>query len=133
MRGTDRKGRDQAGGRELLVSVTRKDLHLDTFRSGGKGGQNQNKRETGVRITHPDSGAVGESRSHRSQRQNRDEAFDRLLKDPKWRTWLNRRVAEALAREPLERRVERMMEEATVEVREDGRWVPEGDRLVGNG
>ena len=51
--------------RELLFSVTKKDLRIDTFRAGGKGGQNQNKRNTGVRVTHPDSGAVGEARDQR--------------------------------------------------------------------
>ncbi len=51
--------------RELMFSITKDDLDVQTFRAGGKGGQNQNKRETGVRIVHRPSGAVGESRSER--------------------------------------------------------------------
>jgi protein subunit release factor B len=43
--------------RERILSVTLADCRVDTFRAGGKGGQNQNKRETGVRITHRASGA----------------------------------------------------------------------------
>lgn len=54
-------------GMELAFSVTIKDCTVQTFRSGGKGGQNQNKRDTGVRIIHRPSGAVGESRQHRTQ------------------------------------------------------------------
>ena len=56
--------------RELLFRVTMKDCDRQTFRAGGKGGQNQNKRDTGVRIIHRASGAVGESREHRTQGQN---------------------------------------------------------------
>ena len=74
--------------KQLLFSVTKKDLRIDTFRSGGKGGQNQNKRDTGVRITHIESGAVGESREERSQEQNKKAAFKRMVKGEKFQKWL---------------------------------------------
>jgi protein subunit release factor B len=64
--------------RERILSVTLADCRVDTFRAGGKGGQNQNKRETGVRITHRASGAVGQSREERSQLQNKKQAFRRM-------------------------------------------------------
>ncbi len=48
--------------KKLLFSITKDDFTVQTFRSGGKGGQNQNKVESGVRIIHPASGAIGESR-----------------------------------------------------------------------
>lgn len=57
-------------GRQLVFSVTARDCVRQTFRSGGKGGQNQNKRDTGVRFIHRPSGAVGEARDERSQHQN---------------------------------------------------------------
>jgi protein subunit release factor B len=57
--------------RELVLSVTLKDCEVQTFRAGGKGGQNQNKRDTGVRIIHHPSGARGEARDERSQLQNK--------------------------------------------------------------
>lgn len=47
--------------REKLFSVILGDCRVDTFRSGGKSGQHQNKTESGVRITHELSGAVGVS------------------------------------------------------------------------
>jgi protein subunit release factor A len=65
--------------KELLFSLTKKDFRIDTFRSGGKGGQYQNTCDSGVRITHIESGAVGESRDERSQYQNKKMAMERLV------------------------------------------------------
>lgn len=58
---------------------TRKDFRVDTFRAGGKGGQNQNKVESGVRITDLITGISCESREHRDQPQNKNAAFQRLI------------------------------------------------------
>lgn len=71
--------------RERVLSVTLKDCRVDTFRAGGKGGQNQNKRDTGVRIVHPPSGAVGESREERSQLQNKTKAFRKMAESEKFK------------------------------------------------
>lgn len=57
--------------KQLMFSVTLADCDMQTFRAGGKGGQNQNKRDTGVRIIHRASGARGEARDERSQLQNK--------------------------------------------------------------
>ena len=67
--------------KELLFSITKKDFEVQTFRSGGKGGQHQNKTDSGVRIIHRASGAVGESRSERSQLVNKRLALKRQLTD----------------------------------------------------
>lgn len=57
--------------KQLLFSVTKKDLIVETFRGSGKGGQHRNKNDTVVRITHPESRAVGKSEDERSQLQNK--------------------------------------------------------------
>lgn len=69
------------------VVVTAADCRRDTFRVGGKGGQNVNKRETGVRWTHEPSGAVGECREHRQQAQNEREAWRRMAESPRFKAW----------------------------------------------
>lgn len=75
-------------GRRRIFSVTLADCKVDTFRSGGKGGQNQNKVESGVRITHEPSGAVGEARDSRDQRMNKRNAFLRMTRTRAFQTWL---------------------------------------------
>ncbi len=51
---------------------------VETFRSGGPGGQHQNKTESGVRLVHLPSGVVATSRTARSQHRNRELALARL-------------------------------------------------------
>lgn len=77
-------------GKRKVLSVTIDDCEVQTFRAGGPGGQNQNKRNTGVRVIHYPSGARGESREERSQLQNKRAAFRRMAESTKFKVWLNK-------------------------------------------
>jgi|SRR5271166_470723 len=103
--------------KKLLFSVTKKDLRIDTFRCGGPGGQNQNKRDTGVRITHEPSGAVGESREERTQERNKALAFRKLVHSRKFQTWLRVNAAAVMqGYADLEAMVDRAMDPKNLKV-----------------
>jgi hypothetical protein len=105
-----------------ILTVTIHDCEVQTFRSGGKGGQNQNKRDTGVRVIHRPSGARGESREERSQLQNKKLAFRRMVDTPQFRYWV---AVETGRIEDTEKYLARMMrpENIKVEYRQDRKWV----------
>jgi protein subunit release factor B len=108
--------------RKKILTVTAKDCELQTFRAGGKGGQNQNKRDTGVRWIHHPSGARGESREFRTQWLNKRAAWKKMAADPRFIYWVDV-VTKKI--EPEDEYLERMVkpENIVVEVRgSDGKW-----------
>lgn len=98
-------------------TVPRSDLDLEFFRAGGKGGQKQNKTSSACRITHIPSGAVGESRDHRQQVQNRKTALARLSKNKAFVAWCKMQLAaQEEGHASMEKKIDAAMAEANLKV-----------------
>jgi protein subunit release factor B len=112
--------------RKPLFSITIKDCEIQTFRSGGKGGQNQNKVESGVRIIHHPSGARGESREERSQLMNKRNAFRRMGESKQFKSWARNMALKMRGQKTIEDRVNEQMaaENLRIETQVDGKWKP---------
>lgn len=98
----------------LIFSLTKKHFRVDTFRAGGKGGQNQDKRDTGVRITHIETGMSSECREERSQEQNKRRAFLRLSENQDFQRWIKTRAYEIA--HDLDQLVSRQMDEKNLKI-----------------
>lgn len=112
--------------KRLLFSVGMKDLDMQTFSVGGHGGGGKDTSNSGVRLVHRDSGAVGEGREHRSNTANRRAAFERLVATGKFKAWHKlecaRRMGQPIPETPeqirqrIDREVDAGMADGTIRI-----------------
>lgn len=105
--------------RELLFSVTKKDLVVTHLRCGGAGGQHRDKTSNGTRISHPASGASVKVTESRSQHENTRTALRRLVQTPKFQLWLKIKTGELDA---ASEKFTMSPENLRIEGRERGEW-----------
>ena len=113
--------------KEKILSLTKKDFDVQTFRCGGPGGQKQNKTSSGVRIVHKNSNATGESRESRSQKINQKIAFQRLSETKKFKDWIKLEVCRVSGElDKIKEHVEQQMNPENIKVEimgDSGKWV----------
>lgn len=113
--------------KELLFSVTKDDFEVTWFSGSGAGGQYRNKHQNCCRIKHKETGVIGTGQSQRNREANRKEAFESVVKNPKFNAWLQMKISEALygAEESIDSIVDREMENIKVEFYHNGGWIDE--------
>jgi protein subunit release factor A len=115
--------------RKPALSITIADCRVDTFTVGGHGGAGKDTSNTGVRVVHEPSGAVGQAVDSRKQSENKRLAFRRMASKPELIRWIHQQIKDARTKSTLEERVNAAVDEQMnpdnlrIEAYEDSKWV----------
>lgn len=103
--------------KKLLFSVTRNDFEIQSFTVPGHGGGGKDTSNSGIRLKHIPSGATATGTKHRTNSQNRKDAFLKLIESKEFKKWHKLECAKRMGKQPEEseddimRRVDRMIEQ----------------------
>lgn len=117
---------DNNDKREKITIASRKDFEVSYYVGPGHGGQKKQKTHSGVQIIHKETGAIGRCSESRSQAENKGKAFQNLLKTPKMKIWINKKLFEIREKESMEEQIEKKLNNPNnvkYEIKEDGKWV----------
>lgn len=117
--------------KELLFSITKKDLNITYFSGKGAGGQHRNKHMNCVRLNHKDSGTLVTGQSFKSKQRNITQALDNLTRHPKFINWHKTKVQQLLDNMDVETYVDEQMKYIKIECLKEEKWVeynPEAKR-----
>lgn len=107
--------------RELLFSITKKDLQITWFSGTGGGGQHRNKHQNCCRIKHLESGALVTGQEERSRKQNLQKAFRRLVEHPTFKNYIKIKASNVIVgKDRSQRKLQQMV---------DGAMKPENLRI----
>lgn len=103
--------------KKLLFSITKKDFDIERTKGSGKGGQNRNKRETAIRITHKETGITSYCADEREQHRNLIKAFKNLVNKPEFKKWLQIKIAKYdYDEKEIGREIEKSMKEENLKI-----------------
>lgn len=111
--------------KELLFSVTKKDLRIGYFSGTGAGGQHRNRHKNCVRMFHDESGAMATGQSSRERQANIKEAFNGLLKHTKFKVWHSMMVHKITSGKSIDELVDEQVKTKNLKIEgknEKGKW-----------
>lgn len=107
--------------KQLLFSVTKKDLDITYYSGTGAGGQHRNKCKNCVRIKHIETGIITTGQEERSLRQNLKNAFNRLVNNKEFKKWIKIKASEingdiVRIQEEVKRKVDKWTDEKYLKI-----------------